>query len=108
MDLQPLDGNAATAETLVLAVDEPPPENELAALARLVKLAPALCPVVTALGHPASPGPGPGPRAGTYVCRTSPPSAIPRREPLDAPVPGTARTAPRTPHTTLRADNSGT
>ena len=44
MDLQPLDGNAATAETLVLAVDEPPPENELAALARLVKLGPGLVP----------------------------------------------------------------
>ena len=45
VDLQPLDGYAATAETLVLAVDEPPPESELAALsaaalARLVELAP--------------------------------------------------------------------
>jgi Phosphotransferase enzyme family len=45
VELQPLDGYAATAETLVLTVDEPPPESELAALsaaalARLVELAP--------------------------------------------------------------------
>jgi Phosphotransferase enzyme family len=45
VDLQPLDGYAATAETLVLDVDEPPPISELAALsaaglARLVGLAP--------------------------------------------------------------------
>jgi hypothetical protein len=40
VDLQSLDGCAATAETLVLAVDEPPPESELATLACLVELAP--------------------------------------------------------------------
>jgi hypothetical protein len=45
VDLQPLDGYAATAETLVRDVDEPPPHSELAALsaaalARLVELAP--------------------------------------------------------------------
>jgi hypothetical protein len=45
VDLQPLDGYAATAETLVAYVDEPPPKCELAALsaaalARLVELAP--------------------------------------------------------------------
>jgi hypothetical protein len=45
VDLQPLDGYAATAETLVQDVDEPPPDSELAALsaaalARLVELAP--------------------------------------------------------------------
>jgi len=45
VDVQPLDGYAATAETLVLDVDEPPPDSELAALsaaalARLVELAP--------------------------------------------------------------------
>ena len=45
VDLQPLDGYAATAETLVPDADEPPPESELAvlsaaALARLVQLAP--------------------------------------------------------------------
>jgi len=45
VDLQPLDGYAATAETLVPDVDEPPPKRELAALsadalARLVELAP--------------------------------------------------------------------
>lgn len=45
VDLQPLDGYAATAETLVLAAGEPPPDSELAAasaaaLARLVRLAP--------------------------------------------------------------------
>jgi len=44
-DVQPLDGYAASAETLVLDVDEPPPVGELAvlsaaALARLVDLAP--------------------------------------------------------------------
>jgi hypothetical protein len=43
--LQPLDGYAATAETLVLDAGEPPPDSELAALsaaalARLVELAP--------------------------------------------------------------------
>ena len=46
VDLQPLDGYAATAETLVPDVGEPPPHSELtgvsaAALARLVALAPA-------------------------------------------------------------------
>ena len=45
VDLQPLDGYAATAETLVLDASEPPPDSELAALsaaalARLVELAP--------------------------------------------------------------------
>ena len=45
VDLQPLDGYAATAETLVPDAGEPPPESELAALsaaalARLVQLAP--------------------------------------------------------------------
>ena len=45
VDLQPLDGYAATAETLVLGVGDPPPRSELAALsaaalARLVELAP--------------------------------------------------------------------
>jgi phosphotransferase family enzyme len=45
VDPQPLDGYAATAETLVLDADEPPPNSELAALsaaglARLVELAP--------------------------------------------------------------------
>jgi hypothetical protein len=45
VDLQPLDGYAATAETLVPEVGEPPPDSELAALsaaalARLVELAP--------------------------------------------------------------------
>ena len=45
VDVQPLDGLAATAETLVLGVGEPPPDSELAALsaaalARLVELAP--------------------------------------------------------------------
>jgi hypothetical protein len=45
VDLQPLDGYAATAETLVQDVNEPPPDSELAALsaaalARLVELAP--------------------------------------------------------------------
>jgi len=45
VDLQPLDGYAATAEALVLDVGEPPPESELAALsaaalARLIELAP--------------------------------------------------------------------
>jgi hypothetical protein len=45
VDLQPLGGYAATAETLVLDVDDPPPNSELAALsaaalARLVQLAP--------------------------------------------------------------------
>ena len=45
VDVQPLDGFAATAEMLVLDVDEPPPGSELAALsaaalARLVELAP--------------------------------------------------------------------
>jgi hypothetical protein len=45
VDLQPLDGYAATAETLVPDVGEPPPDSELAALsaaalARLVELAP--------------------------------------------------------------------
>jgi Phosphotransferase enzyme family len=44
-DLQPLDGYAATAETLVPDAGEPPPDRELAslsaaALARLVELAP--------------------------------------------------------------------
>ena len=32
VELQPLDGYAASAETLVLTVDEPPPDSELAAL----------------------------------------------------------------------------
>jgi Phosphotransferase enzyme family len=50
VDLQPLDGYAATAETLVLDVGEPPPDSELAvlsaaALARLVELAPDPGPV---------------------------------------------------------------
>ncbi len=45
VDVQPLNGYAATAEMLVPDVDEPPPESELAplsaaALARLVELAP--------------------------------------------------------------------
>ncbi len=45
VDLQPLDGCAASAETLVLDTGEPPPSSELAvlsaaALARLVELAP--------------------------------------------------------------------
>jgi hypothetical protein len=45
VDLQPLEGYAATAEPLVPGVDEPPPKSELAALsaaalARLVELAP--------------------------------------------------------------------
>ena len=45
VDLQPLDGYAATAETLVPDVGQPPPDSELAvlsaaALARLVELAP--------------------------------------------------------------------
>jgi len=45
VDPQPLDGQVATAEKLVLDVDQPPPESELAALsaaalARLVELAP--------------------------------------------------------------------
>jgi len=45
VDLQPLDGYAATAESLVLDAGEPPPDSELAALsaaalARLVELAP--------------------------------------------------------------------
>jgi Phosphotransferase enzyme family len=45
VDLQPLDGYAVTAETLVQDVDEPPPDSELAALsaaalARLVELGP--------------------------------------------------------------------
>jgi hypothetical protein len=45
VDLQPLDGYAATAETLAPDTDEPPPNSELAApsasgLARLVALAP--------------------------------------------------------------------
>jgi Phosphotransferase enzyme family len=45
VDLQPLDGYAATAEALVLDAGEPPPRSELArlsaaALARLVELAP--------------------------------------------------------------------
>ena len=45
VDLQPLDGYAASAETLVLDVDQPPSEAEspaqsAAALARLVELAP--------------------------------------------------------------------
>jgi hypothetical protein len=45
VDPQPLDGQVATAERLVLEVDQPPPESELAALsaaalARLVELAP--------------------------------------------------------------------
>jgi hypothetical protein len=45
VDLQPLDGYAASAETLVPDTDEPPPASELAlrsaaALARLVELAP--------------------------------------------------------------------
>jgi hypothetical protein len=45
VDLQPLDGYAATAETLVKDVGEPPPDSELAALsaaalARFVALAP--------------------------------------------------------------------
>jgi hypothetical protein len=45
VDLQPLDGYAASAEALVLDVDAPPPNSELAALsgaalARLVELAP--------------------------------------------------------------------
>jgi Phosphotransferase enzyme family len=45
VDLAPLDGYAASAETLVPDIDEPPPNNELAvlsaaALARLVELAP--------------------------------------------------------------------
>src|SRR5262252_10671668 len=45
VDLQPLDGYAASAETLVLDAGEPPPDTELAALsaaalARLVELAP--------------------------------------------------------------------
>jgi hypothetical protein len=45
VDLQPLDGYAATAEALVLDVGQPPPESELArlsaaGLARLVELAP--------------------------------------------------------------------
>jgi len=45
VDLEPLDGYAVTAETLVLDADEPPPDSELtalsaAALARLVELAP--------------------------------------------------------------------
>ena len=45
VDLQPLDGYAATAEALVLDAGEPPPDSELAALsaaglARLVGLAP--------------------------------------------------------------------
>jgi Ser/Thr protein kinase RdoA (MazF antagonist) len=45
VDLQPLDGYAATAETLVPDIDEPPPGSELAALSaaalvRLVQLAP--------------------------------------------------------------------
>jgi hypothetical protein len=46
VDLQPLEGYAATAETLVPGAGEPPPDSELAArsaaaLARLVELAPA-------------------------------------------------------------------
>jgi hypothetical protein len=45
VDLQPLDGYAATAEALVPDIDEPPPGSELAALSaaalvRLVQLAP--------------------------------------------------------------------
>jgi hypothetical protein len=45
VDLQPLDGYAATAEALVRDADQPPPDSELArlsaaALARLVELAP--------------------------------------------------------------------
>jgi hypothetical protein len=45
VDLQPLDGYAATAEALVLDAGEPPPDSELAALsaaalARLVELGP--------------------------------------------------------------------
>jgi len=45
VDVQPLDGYAASAETLVQDLDEPPPDNELAVLsagglARLVELAP--------------------------------------------------------------------
>jgi hypothetical protein len=45
VDLQPLDGYAATAEALVLDVGQPPPKSELArlsaaGLARLVELAP--------------------------------------------------------------------
>jgi hypothetical protein len=45
VDVQPLNGYAATAETLAPDVDEPPPDSELAvlsaaALARLVELAP--------------------------------------------------------------------
>jgi hypothetical protein len=45
VDLQPLDGHAATAETLVPGAGQPPPDSELAvlsaaALARLVELAP--------------------------------------------------------------------
>ena len=45
VDVQPLDGYAATAETLVLDAGEPPPDSELAALsaaalARLVELGP--------------------------------------------------------------------
>ena len=67
VDLQPLDGYAATAEALVVDADEPPPEGELAALsaaalARLVELAPdpggaepGLVPVLDRLDHT---GPG--------------------------------------------------
>src|SRR5580658_7518549 len=45
VDVQPLDGYSATAETLVADVSEPPPDSDLAVLsaaglARLVQLAP--------------------------------------------------------------------
>jgi Phosphotransferase enzyme family len=57
VDLQPLDGYAATAETLVRDAGEPPPDSELAALsaaalARLVELAPEPGSVPTLIPSP--------------------------------------------------------
>jgi hypothetical protein len=68
VDLQPLDGYAATAEALVLDVGQPPPDSELArlsaaALARLVELAPDPRSVPSLAPSPSWTGwdrPGPG------------------------------------------------
>jgi Ser/Thr protein kinase RdoA (MazF antagonist) len=59
--LQPLDGYAATAETLVPGAGEPPPDSELAALsaaalARLVELAPDPGPVPSLAPSPSFAG----------------------------------------------------
>jgi Phosphotransferase enzyme family len=54
VDLQALDGHAATAETLVLDVTEPPPKSELAALSLAALSATALARLIELAPDPAS------------------------------------------------------